>query len=343
NGKLDRGALPAPGEQAHRRGAYEPPRAGREQVLAQLWEELLQIPRVGRHDHFFDLGGHSLLAMRLIERARATGIDIALTLLFEDPTLAVLAARAAAIDRDALPACVVRMREGRDRDALFLVHDVSGDTAAYLHVVGLLPEGPAVFGLQTRPGETECHDSVAGMAARYVDAVLRIRPQGPFRLAGWSLGGAIAHEMARQLEASGREVDGVALVDWRGSDDASSARQEPDDALLWRLGGRSGPSAGPASAGPGTRSGEAPDPAVIAMRRRLFRAGTSHVPGPILARVDFLYASDSMDATTARACAQRLGREVNVAEIAGDHWTIMSPPHAAAVAEVLAAAMRGRG
>ncbi|MFZ5637989.1 MAG: condensation domain-containing protein, partial [Pseudomonadota bacterium] len=88
NGKLDRGALPAPGEQAHRRGAYEPPRAGREQVLAQLWEELLQVPRVGRHDHFFDLGGHSLLAVQLVSRVRRVlGLELSLRNVFAAPVL----------------------------------------------------------------------------------------------------------------------------------------------------------------------------------------------------------------------------------------------------------------
>ncbi|WP_460021945.1 AMP-binding enzyme, partial [Methylobacterium phyllosphaerae] len=68
NGKLDRRALPDPDVDAYARQAYEPPREGIEAVLAGLWQELLGVERVGRHDSFFELGGHSLLAVRLLSR-----------------------------------------------------------------------------------------------------------------------------------------------------------------------------------------------------------------------------------------------------------------------------------
>jgi arthrofactin-type cyclic lipopeptide synthetase B len=73
NGKLDLKALPAPegGAYAHRQ--YEPPQGEVERALAQLWQELLRVEQVGRHDSFFELGGHSLLAVTLIERLRGCG------------------------------------------------------------------------------------------------------------------------------------------------------------------------------------------------------------------------------------------------------------------------------
>ena len=92
NGKLDRKALPAVGAQV---GAeYQEPLGEGEATLARIWGELLHIERVGRHDHFFDLGGHSLLAMSLIERMRQAGLQVAVSALFMNPTLAELAATA---------------------------------------------------------------------------------------------------------------------------------------------------------------------------------------------------------------------------------------------------------
>ena len=93
NGKLDRKALPDPGDQAFARRAYEPPRGEVEIALAALWQELLGIERIGRHDHFFELGGHSLIAMRLLGRV-GQQFDSALPLvsLFNHPTVAGLAA-----------------------------------------------------------------------------------------------------------------------------------------------------------------------------------------------------------------------------------------------------------
>ncbi|WP_460732647.1 phosphopantetheine-binding protein, partial [Lysobacter tyrosinilyticus] len=92
NGKLDRKALPAPDQSAVASRTYEAPVGEVEQVLAGIWQELLGLERVGRHDHFFELGGHSLLVMQLVIRVRERfDVDIQLRSLFEQPVLSVLA------------------------------------------------------------------------------------------------------------------------------------------------------------------------------------------------------------------------------------------------------------
>ncbi|PPB80359.1 amino acid adenylation domain-containing protein, partial [Mycetohabitans endofungorum] len=91
NGKLDRRALPAPGDDALAHQAYEAPQGELETTLAAIWAELLGVERVGRHDSFFALGGHSLLAVRLIERLRCRGIGLSVRALFDTPTLSALA------------------------------------------------------------------------------------------------------------------------------------------------------------------------------------------------------------------------------------------------------------
>ncbi|WP_350307828.1 hypothetical protein, partial [Photorhabdus viridis] len=63
NGKLDRKSLPAPDQSAVAMHAYEAPVSELETTLAQIWQDLLGLARVGRYDHFFKLGGHSLLAI----------------------------------------------------------------------------------------------------------------------------------------------------------------------------------------------------------------------------------------------------------------------------------------
>jgi arthrofactin-type cyclic lipopeptide synthetase A len=96
NGKLDRQALPAPGQDAVLSRGYEAPQGEVEIALAQIWAEVLKIERVGRHDHFFELGGHSLLAVSLVARMRQAGLNADARLLFSQPTLAALAAKALA-------------------------------------------------------------------------------------------------------------------------------------------------------------------------------------------------------------------------------------------------------
>ncbi|WP_212739132.1 non-ribosomal peptide synthetase, partial [Pseudomonas viridiflava] len=92
NGKLDRKALPAPDQLALVSREYEAPQGATEQIIADIWQDLLSIDQVGRHDHFFELGGHSLLAVKLIERMRQQSMSADVRVLFSQPTLAALAA-----------------------------------------------------------------------------------------------------------------------------------------------------------------------------------------------------------------------------------------------------------
>ncbi|MGI9302916.1 MAG: non-ribosomal peptide synthetase, partial [Gammaproteobacteria bacterium] len=92
NGKLDRRGLPAPDQSAVITHTYEPPEGPIETAVAQIWQELLGIDSVGRHDHFFELGGHSLLIVTLIERLRQQGLRADVRSVFTTPVLATFAA-----------------------------------------------------------------------------------------------------------------------------------------------------------------------------------------------------------------------------------------------------------
>lgn len=88
NGKLDRKALPAPEKQGE---DFAAPRPGVETLLADLWQSLLPVERVGRHDNFFSLGGDSIISLQVIARARKQGVKLTPKQLFEKQTIAELA------------------------------------------------------------------------------------------------------------------------------------------------------------------------------------------------------------------------------------------------------------
>jgi acyl carrier protein len=94
NGKLDRTALPVPEGEAYAQRIYEPPQGEIEENLANLWQELLGVERVGRNDNFFDLGGHSLLAVRMLSHLfNNLNVEIEISTLFNYPQLSLFAKR----------------------------------------------------------------------------------------------------------------------------------------------------------------------------------------------------------------------------------------------------------
>jgi aryl carrier-like protein len=93
SGKIDRRALPAP-EALGRADFAEgiEPRDEEERRVAEIWKQVLKIPRVGVHENFFDLGGHSLAAMQVASRLReAARVEVHFVDIFERPTIAALA------------------------------------------------------------------------------------------------------------------------------------------------------------------------------------------------------------------------------------------------------------
>ncbi|GAA1229138.1 hypothetical protein GCM10009676_09530 [Prauserella halophila] len=224
NGKLDRGKLPAPTVSTGGRG----PRGQREQLLCELFAESLGLDRVGIDDGFFDLGGHSLLATKLITRVRATlGVDIAIRTLFEAPTVAQLVPRLDDPDTAEAGAfdVVLPLRSGGDENPLFCIHPASGFSWSYAGLIRHIDPAVPLYGLQSAglAADEPLPPTVPDMAARYVDEIRRVRPEGPYRILGWSFGGIVAHEMAYQLERAGERVELLAMLDSFPKSDAERA------------------------------------------------------------------------------------------------------------------------
>jgi amino acid adenylation domain-containing protein len=220
SGKTDRAALPPPGYAPDAASAGARPATVTETIVADLYATILRRPHVSADDRFFDIGGSSLQVMRLIDLiSRQTGADISVTAVFLHPTPRQLAASIDAISSGTSgPAGrepVVELSAGAGQLPLFLIHAVGGTVFAYTQLAGELAETFKVYGIQAPAlaGAEATAASLDDLVADYTERIRAAQPDGPYRLAGWSMGGVVAFEIARRLERSGAEVALLALLD----------------------------------------------------------------------------------------------------------------------------------
>ncbi|MFD0727036.1 alpha/beta fold hydrolase, partial [Lysobacter brunescens] len=381
NGKIDRKALRARYlDEWRHRGVGQSSASSAEEVLspqaqwvAALWMRLLKASRVGLDDNFFALGGKSLLALQVVNAInRQFGCRLSMVDLFKHPTIRELIARIdpSLADRDAATEALVRLGNGvrttagdraDEKTRLYLIHPIGGDILCYSPLAEGLDAAWDVFGLQMN----EPHEAtVPELAARYVAQLEAAHDGSPYHLGGYSFGGVIAFEMARQLEEKGATVATVSLID---SELLVEDAHRPDVSLsaLGVMLRELGPSRPGMWAGlDGILASRGIDAALVEARELAVQAGMIE---PTLRwetlRDRFrIYRSNlvALRAHRARAYGGDVGLLIagedttrmarqgwaglatlrSVLELPCDHFTVMKPPHVQAVARWLAGRVR---
>ncbi|WP_344531033.1 amino acid adenylation domain-containing protein [Streptomyces albiaxialis] len=258
NAKVDRKALPDPAP-VEAGGGREPETAV-ERALCRAFADVLGLERVGLDDEFFALGGDSIRSIRLVGRARELGVDLTPADVFVHRTAAGLATVAVETETPGAPGAlltggteftgaieafgrVLAVRPRGTREPLFCVHGGVGLGWPFLELAGALPEGIPVHAFQSGGilESEELPGSVTELAKEYVARILEIQPTGSYRILGWSFGGLVAHEIAVQLRALGREVGLLANLDGfpaggpGGTDPGSDEPDLSERALLAQL------------------------------------------------------------------------------------------------------------
>jgi amino acid adenylation domain-containing protein len=360
-GKVDHRALPAPDVARSRSAEVVPPRDSVEVRLVRIWEELLNVHPIGVTDDFFALGGHSLLAMQLIAQVAVQfRQNLPMAALFREGTIEKQARRLR-MEAVAEASPLVPIQPRGSLPPLFCVHPVGGHVLSYLELAGRLGAEQPLYGLQAPGLESDEPPlaSVEAMAERYVACIRGVQEQGPYRIGGWSFGGIVAFEMARQLRERGERVALLALLDSHLPGRDLRWPEDGGEAMLaqfaWELRRGLGLPDRPASAGPADELGSLlaeaqaaallpPDADGSSMRRLFavfqanFRAVRAYRPAPYPGPATLLRAGRTGDAWTdpAIAWAALVEGGLDVRDVPGDHHSLLRAPHVEAVAAALA-------
>ncbi|WP_420630858.1 condensation domain-containing protein [Candidatus Leptofilum sp.] len=204
------------GTTAPAKAAFVAPRDALEQQLADAWQAVLGVEKIGILDDFFDLGGNSWTAVRLFtELQSVTGRNLPLATLFQAPTIAALAnLMRQGGDRETWTS-LVPIRSKGSKPPFFCIHGVTGDILWLKDLADLMDDDQPFYGIQARglDGEAEPFDRLDEMAAYYLQQIRQVQPTGPYYLGGYCMGGDIAYEVARQLQAAGEEVPILTVID----------------------------------------------------------------------------------------------------------------------------------
>ncbi|MBT6225498.1 MAG: non-ribosomal peptide synthetase, partial [Candidatus Scalindua sp.] len=184
---------------------------------------------IGVRDNFFELGGHSLMAVRLVTQIEEKkGRTLSLQALFRTPTIEGLATLLNQNTTHEPWSHLVAIQPLGSKPPLFCIHPDGGNVLCYMELSQNLGPDIPLYGLQalgTDDGDKPLM-RVEEMAEYYLHAIRTVRPEGPYNLAGWSFGGVVAFEMARQLKGLSEEVSLLALID-------SSAPGEHGKQMEW--------------------------------------------------------------------------------------------------------------
>jgi amino acid adenylation domain-containing protein len=306
-GKVDRAALREPER------VLERPRTELEETVAEIFADLLGRGRVGATEDFFDLGGDSLLAVQLVAELEAlTGRAAALDAIAADPTPRGIAA---ILTADGFPwqtADCITLHPNGDGPPLFAICGAWGWAVRLLRVGRALGDAVPMHALQPPAMAWPEGATIASMAAHYADRIEARAPSGAIRLLGTSFGGILAFEVAVQLQARGRAVALLAMVD---SAAPGSPLREPPPAT-------------------GTSAIEA------AGRRVYFAhlaASERYVPTARFAgRVLYFQCSRSVSRATPERWQPHATGGLEVAVVPGEHGQFHVEPQLGAIAAVLA-------
>ncbi|MFD0751104.1 amino acid adenylation domain-containing protein [Mucilaginibacter calamicampi] len=217
NGKIDRKAFVKPARKhSSTTSNGDLPVSANEKLIARIFSENLGLTDIKLSDDFFKMGGHSLLAVKvMVAIERETGERLPLATFFDNSTVKKLAARLADNNPEGAWDTIVPIKTSGQKPPLFLVHGSGLNVLNFKTVSENFDDTQPFYGVQaiglSKPAEMP--DTVEAIATYHLSEILKVDPEGPYTIAGYSYGGFIAYEIVKQLIQSGKRVNFFGVID----------------------------------------------------------------------------------------------------------------------------------
>jgi amino acid adenylation domain-containing protein len=213
NGKIDRKLLPLPTERYHlKKEAFATPGTAAEKTLTDIWQDMLDIERIGVDDDFFDLGGTSLTVIKIINRInKQFGSNLRLASIYQQRTIRQLAEKLeTSTTEEVSPIVLLKRGEGTP---LFIFPPWSSYPTIFNEFVDHYEGTGPLYGiLYTEDTEDFPFKTVQDYARYIIDAIKSIQPTGPYALLGYSLGARTILEVGIQMQQANDKIDLLGVI-----------------------------------------------------------------------------------------------------------------------------------
>ncbi len=214
-GKINRKALPKPIISNRSNKVFVPATTLIQKKLQSIWSDALALPTLSMQDDFFELGGHSLIAIQVMTRLKKeTGHQIPISALFQYSTIEKLS-RLLDDQQNTNWNCLVPIKPAGTQPPLYVIHGDGLNVLVFRAFSVYIDEDQPVWGIQSKglDGHSIPKETISEIAAEYLAEILALNPDGPYNFAGYSFGGLVAYELAKQLTSKGKKVNFVGVLD----------------------------------------------------------------------------------------------------------------------------------
>lgn len=216
NGKVDKKSLPDQNFQMNH--IIQKPRNSVELRLLDIWIDIFGHENISITDDFFEIGGHSIMAVMLMDTIRKIfNKEYMISYLLTNSTIERLAT--GILENNSEPEkAIIQIRKSEhseEEKKLFIVHPGMGQILCYQTLAKYIEKNISFYGFQPKSlySEVPPINDVSKIANDYIQEMKIIQPQGPYYIAGYCVGGTIAHEIVSILEKSQDSVEELFIID----------------------------------------------------------------------------------------------------------------------------------